>query len=672
MELHAGNIRLVVDKATGAIVRIEDRVTGLVHVPSNPDKLLFRITVPRGTWSSRYVDNHFAPPRILKHTNSEIVFKWDNLPAEDGPTGVSVEVCLHALPDAGEVRFTIDVANNGPDRLTEVCFPIIGGWTGIGGKGADEFVLGGHGSLDPHSFPRQTGMTYATLFQKDRQEYPVGLYAPWVDLSGPGGGISMVHYMEAPQNITFFEHNEVGHEPGLRLAFGWRTPCVIGSGEKWTSAPVGISVHDSDWHATADRYIEWMETWFRPPPSKRSLREMIGFQNVFLRGFDGSPIRTLDAIPQIAADGRQYGVEHLCIWDELTLGNYERMDTRVILEYSPEEKEVIRRGLRQAREEGTNVNALVNFRLFPANPHFIEKYGLDALRLLDGSLYTENYSATHHFPGGWTHDRGPNCCISSSFAKSYRERVLRWTQEYMDLGYVSMFYDQPFETKPDYGRIADGCRPEDTYAAVVSLVAEVRQMLHRNNPDAYIIGEMCEAFMAQHIDLWMSWYTEVSHALHAAYSIPQTMHSWVVDNNAAQASRAFAIGMYLCLCTRGNEGTLADVPEFGEHVSRLAALRRQCADRTVYGRFRDNQGIRVKSDGGAEAYAFDSAEGPAVIVTSPEESSSVTVEVDRDQFTNPGKPEEGRIVRLDGSEEVAAGDTRRFELAANDVAVWLL
>jgi hypothetical protein len=673
MRLQTGRTGVEIDRTTGAIERVEDTRTGLVHIPSNPHKSLFHLTVPRAPQCSRFTNNRACRPDVVEEKRDLLALRWRNLPAQGEPTGISLYVCYTVDHATGEIRISGKLSNAGEERITEVCFPTVGGWCGVSGPGSDTFVLGGHRERDPHRFPVNIGTTYAKIFQKARADYPVDLYAPWADLSGAAGGLSLIHYMDTPINATFTEQNQAGHGDGLALAFGWRTPCVVAPGETFVFAPVGLSVHGGDWHITADRYSAWMESWFSPPPVSPALREIIGFQNVFLHGFDGTPFHAFDEIPQIAADGRRYGVDHLCLWDELILGNYERPDSRDLFEmYDAEAASVLRRALARAREEGSNVNALVNLRLAPARPDFMAKYGDEAIRLLDGSMHTEKYSATHYSPGGWTPDRGPNCFISSSFAESYRERVLEFTRNYLDLGFTSMFYDQPFEVIPDYGRQVQGYRPEETYGAVLSLVAEVRKMLHQHSPDAYLIGEYCEAFMAQHIDLWMSWYTHPDEARYAAYSIPQTVHSWVVDNNKGQASRAFAMGMALCLCTHGNESTLAAVPDFAEHVKRLAALRLLTASRIAHGRFRDNQGIELKTNGSAEAYAFDSPEGPAVIVAAPDEAAGATVTVERSAFVQPGTSDQGRILRLDGSQDEANGAEQHFELATAEVAVWLL
>ena len=178
--------------------------------------------------------------------------------------------------------------------------------------------------------------------------------------------------------------------------------------------------------------------------------------------------------------------------------------------------------------------------------------------------------------------------------------------------------------------------------------------------------------MAQHIDQWMSWYVDVALLVRARYALPQPMQSWVVDNNPAQASHAFALGTYLCLCTHGGESTLADVPAFGAHVAALARLRRRTAARTVHARFRDTRGLTVAGSEGFVAYAYDSPDGPAVIAAATRDACSGSVTLQRDAFTAPGNPREGLVYHLDGRTTPSVGDTHSFTLAAHDVAVWVL
>jgi hypothetical protein len=285
-------------------------------------------------------------------------------------------------------------------------------------------------SCDPNAFPLNKGMTYARVHQKQSFSYPVQMYAPWAYLSGPTGGIGYVLYMERPRNGQFFIHNMAGHEESLRLAMGWMAPAVVLPGRDWTSVTTGISLHGGDWHDTADRWGRWMDTWFRPSRARRRLREIIGFQNVFLRGFDGWKINALDRVPQLAADGRRYGVYDLSLWDEPSIGIHERMDDRDLFAYEPEEIEVLKQGWARARDAGTNVNALINTRLLPMGSALGKQRIDEVLRCQDGSPRTENYAASHHDPGGFCRRRGPNCYVCSPLSEGCRERVRQWTRDF--------------------------------------------------------------------------------------------------------------------------------------------------------------------------------------------------------------------------------------------------
>jgi hypothetical protein len=675
-----GNLKIVIDERTGSLTRIEDTRRGIVHLDARAggrdDGRLFRVMVPVPEWTSRHLDNAFAPPEVRRE-GAVLLLHWANLPCFGADSGIAATARIEPAPVPDEIRFTLTVKNDGPVNAIDVFFPAVSGWTGIGGPGRDTMILGGASGKnvarqDPHAFPINKGMTYARVHQRASCSYPVSLYAPWADVSGPGGGMSCMLYNETAKNATFCMENLAGYEPGLRLCFGWQMPCVIRPGETWTSPPVGIAVHGGDWHDTADRYRTWAQRWWTAPPIPRRLRESIGFQNVWLRGIDGTPFHGFDEIPAIAAAGRRYGVDDLCLWDYTCNGNYAKYADVDLLDFTGEQKRLLKAGLARAKAEGTNVNALVNFRLLNAAQSLFEReaHG-EIIKNYDGSPRFETYPANHHNMSWWPTHLGPNCYLASPFAPSYRKRVLRQVREYLDLGFTSLFYDQPFEQRPDYGRRAEGCAPEDTMGAVVSLLREVREVLRENDPDSYMIGEFCDQFAAQHIDLWMSWYTDVNELIRSRYVLPGPLQSWVVDVDPGQASHAFALGSYLCLCTHGNEGTLADVPDFGEHVRHLAELRKRTAERTVNARFNDTRGLTMDADAGVVAYSFDGPQGAAVAIAATQGAGKAVVSVDRSCFSTPGGCE-GRLDRLDGSQAAVSGDRLEIELGAHDAAVWSL
>lgn len=681
MKVQNGRTRIVVDPRTGSVDRIEDAVSGLVHVDApgqgRADGRLLRVLSPAAEWFSRHADSHEQAPPGVAGEGGGVRIRYPDLACGGERLGISADALLAPGEAPDEIRFSLRLENHGSAEVNAVFFPWIGGWRGVGGPGRDEMVVGASASLDPHGLPRPGGPSYARARQRIGFPFPVTMYLPWMDISGPGGGLSLANQMPRALNGMLVVENLAGYGPGLHLAFGWEHPVVIRPGEAWEAPPFGIAVHAGDWHETADRYKRWMGANLLPPLTCPDTRRMIGFQNVFFRGFDGAPIRDLSELGAVAAAGRRHGVRHLCVWDELTLGNYARHGSRDLTDYTEAEREAFRTGLQAARAEGSNVSALVNFR----HPNPMRSLTDAAVtgqvkRCYDGTLQTENWSGSHYHGSLFVKHLGPESYIYSPFSPAYQERVMRITGEYLALGYNSMFFDQPFEVMPDYGFIESGHKPETTHAAALDLIARVRRVLHGNDPQALMIGEECDPFASQWIDLWMSWSLSdlgaVKRATRIRYAIPWTMLCWMVDTEVDRACAAFALGMPLCLCVHGGEATLDAEPQLARHVAAQARLRDRCAARTALGEFRDNRGIEVDADEGFLACAYDSPDGPAVVVAAVGRTASGAVTLEPSAFVGPvNEGAQGVLCRLDGTEEPTSGETHHCVLKKNEVAVWM-
>ena len=682
MQVTSGALKIDVNPATGAVAMVTDAGSGRAHIDALgagvSDARLFRVNVPGDTWSSRYADSHVQARMSVDRHDGGLRLSFPDLVAATGePLGIRAQVDISPGDSPDEALFVLRLENRGSDEINEVRFPWFGGWQARGGSGRDVLALGARSFFNPHSLPTGAGNNYALNQQRATFSYPVDLFAPWVDLSGPGGGLSFCNYMPHAQNGCLYLENLAGYGPGLRLAFSWVHHTVIPPGESWTSPPMGLGVHRGDWRQTADRYRRWFKA-LQPLPSLRpSVGASIGFQNVFFRGFDGAPIRGLAEIPAVAATGRRYGVDHLCVWDARTLGNYINSGPGDLMDYPPEERTLLSHGLGQAAAEGTRSSALINFRHPHSREHLADPRVRGQLqRRYDGTLRTENWSGSHCHAGLWTKHLGPESNVFSPFSQAHQERVLRLTREYLDVGYSSIFYDQPFEYYPDYGRVGDGKRPEHTHREALALIARVRELLLANDPQALIIGEECDILATPWVDLWMSWRISQPSVAHEVamtrYSIPHTTLSWVVDHEPQRAALAFAMGMHLCLMVHGGEATLADEPNFADLVGRLSCLRAVTADRTVYARFVDQLGLQVDGDEELVVHAYEGPQGPTVVAASPGKKAAGRVTVDRSAFSAIGDPEGGLVHGLDGATTPAEGDVREFSLEANEVAVWAL
>jgi len=690
--LTAGNLELSINTKNGNIAGIKDLKTNLVHTFPDAEKdsndFLFRIITPTKEWTSRFAENKELIAQIEEKEDG-IRFIYPELLAGEERTGIKAIVDITAVIERGEFLFTLTLENNGSEPVTEIVFPAVSGWESQGGKGKDRFIMGARASFDPYSFPLDRGMTYAGIHQKTSFAYPAGgVFVPWLDLSGPAGGISYINYMPKPRNGAFAIQNLPMHEEGFRIAFGWTHWPLVKPGEKWTSDPIGISLHGKDWHETADRYTKWASEWYKPLDTPKKAREAIGIQNVFLRGFDGTPFHDFESVPELARIGRKYGVDQLCIWDYQTLGGYVKQRKAGLLEYSEKEKKILKQGLAKAREEGTDVSALINFRLWNQIQNSTEEdraFYKEMIKNYDGSYSFAVYGPSHNHVRTLSSHNGPTCFLLNPHSELHIKRVLKLTREYINMGYNSMFYDQPFEYFPAYNLDHEKASPDDVYEGVVFLLKEVKNHLIENDNQATVLGEECDIFASQYIDQWMSWYHDFEEVKRASYSVPYTMFSWVVDANISMANKAFASGLYLFISIHGMEKTLVDEPKFANHVKKLAALRKKTSLRTCHGIFRDQEGITVSSaENALDVQVFDSEEGPAVIFAdssgqngkahvqvrnSEGKGGEAEVIVDLDEFS-PSK-NGGMLYYLDGREEKVSGKGKlNIKLCPDEVVVW--
>lgn len=672
VEIKSGSMEMVLNADNGNIVQIKSNKTGLVHFDTagknKPYEFLFRLIIPLENWYSHFADNLNTKPEITKK-NGELSLLYKNLKATTGKnTGINVLVKIYSVEENEEFKFQITVENKGNFIINEVCFPVFNGWQG---NGKDVMVSGGFQSFDPYSFPNNWPQPFLRLRNRAFFDYPAHMFVPWFDISGKKGGFSCINYMESPLNCGVFLENMEGYTRNYSLSCGWVFYPLIKKGNKWTSPLIGISSHNKDWHETADRYISWAEKWYKAPPTPLSAKIAIGTQNVFLRGFDGTPFNKIESIPEIARIGREYGVNHLCLWDFAITGIYTQHGDVELLNYTKKEEKELKKGIMITKKEGTNVSALINFRLINYNNKLPGKEILrDIVKTYDGCPKIEAYPAEHCTARYTRPFMGPFCYVASYQAKSQVKRVLDLTKKYIDLGFNSMFYDQPFEVWPNYNLKDPDDSPDRAYEAVVNLLGKVRQMLYKNDPESIMMGEYCEIFASQYIDTWMTWFSSFDMANYVAYSIPMTINSWVVDSDKGQSNRAFASGLHLLLCTHGIEKPMNVEPEFALHIKALAELRRLTAGRTVLGRYKDVCGIEILKGEELAIKRFDSKEGAALIIadyTGKGGSAHVKVDIEKEPF------KEGIIFRLDGRRQYAEHmDELKIDLKPYEVVVWFV
>ncbi|MCC6580436.1 MAG: hypothetical protein IT440_08335, partial [Phycisphaeraceae bacterium] len=246
MELRNGLLGITLDEKTGNLLRIVDHRSGLVHLDAatdgRADGRLFKIMIPRPKRFSCCIENHLQSPPQIDTRPDGVTLRWRNLLDSDrNTTGVDVEARLTKVDD--EIQFAMTVTNRGERDLLDACFPILGGWMPRGGKGEDKLIFPGFSNADYLDFPIPSGGTYGRTQHRRTLRYPLEMYAPWMDLSGPGGGLSYIVKDSAPRNSHLAIENMASYDlKPVRVLLGWTVNCLIRPGQTWTSSTVCLSV----------------------------------------------------------------------------------------------------------------------------------------------------------------------------------------------------------------------------------------------------------------------------------------------------------------------------------------------------------------------------------------------------------------------------------------------
>lgn len=681
MELKNNKLGLIIDETTGSIARVENLESGVVLVDATGARSqygrLFRVILPVKTWTSRYADSHTStPPHITKEGNFvKIVF--DDLLVQGQRTGVQAVVTVELPPDTSQACFSLRLSNNGAGDVTDVLFPWVGGWID---QRNDAITFGGRKVVRSREFPLSKPQLHGGACHRSEARFPVEIYVPWIDVSGPTGGLSYINYMKQATIGAGVVHNlgMYNYPQDIQLSFGWNHFPLIEPGKSWTSNMIAISPHSGDWHTTANTYRQWVDSWHKKEaPANRRLRESIGFQQIFLRWFDGTPLNEIESIPDLARAGLKYGVEYLNVWDYLMGGEYARHEDRELFDYSADEARQIREGIQEARKAGCTVAGILN--VFSANPTtslYRREGHKQLLQRYDGTLYGYSWAGARNHPMFWCLHQGPESYEYDPRNEAYRKRVLSYVEQCAALGFQGFYHDQPFNHDPGYNRRAEGDPPDNVHQARIDLIRQMRQKMAANDPNAFLIGEFTDPWISQVIDISLAWYgsSQVSfeELERIAYSMPQVIHAYPVDQRIDHANHAFALGMQFWLCPHMSERTLEDVPDFAEHVAKLGRLRRQTAERVSRGRFNHTLGFVAQLDEKIVAYSYDSPAGPAIVAASLGQAGRVSLRVDRNAFCNAGTAH-GQLFKLtDSIKETGKTSNLNFDLEANEVAIWCL
>jgi hypothetical protein len=619
------------DADTGCLLQIHDLVRNKPMLQDPSRARLFRIMCPNERWYSRYADSQDAKVDHIESIHNEheqgLSFHYSSLSTLDGEAQIQVKIHVSLPHHDVEAVFQMEVTNHSPQRLQEIRFPWVAGWTGYDGRENDQAyagILPVSMYPDPNeTFTHNIGGSRKRFFYK----YTVGMQLPFFDISGKSGGISYICYQEKPR-IGGIVFENLDREPkGMSMSWSWVHYPFVKSNETWTSPRIGISVHPGQWHHTADRFRKWANSWWKPASTPPRLYDTLGMQTVQLRGLDGKPLHRYEDIPKMAQEGLNYGIEDLSVWD-VNSQVYMRPDEGDIWDVVDETQtlDIFKQQVEIAQKLGVNMNTMVNCRLIREKSELYKQIGEEmVMHNLSGSHTTEDvsmYSYQHAelLPTYLSHDGRALC----QKVPAFRKRSMEITQKTKDLGFISHFFDQPFDHQLCLSEQHQHESPDDTHQAALEWLQEASRIFKDKHPEAYVIGELSEVYAMQYIDV--SWIWEMSRLAPEImrYTFPESLIYLIVDRQPEILNRAYALGTLVAFTTCELEKTLTDYPEFAQRVDQLATMRKLTSAFTTKAKFRHQVGLTAPAD--VRAYLYEANHGLGVTVAN-ESSESKDVEI---------------------------------------------
>ena len=648
MKLQNGIVAFEFSETDGSLRQITDLRSGRDWLSSSaPHRLVKLIQFTPEKSSNILLSNESGAPEMAM-ADDTLEIRFPPLRDAGADTGILLTVRVRLPEESEEALFSLDIENGGEFPVVEAWFPFIAARSGNEGgddiyttsHGREENLYGrfDHGTTDTHSFGQhyqRIGMSAVCLL-------------PMMDLSTADGGLSYIMYEQRVRPTDFVYENLSGNPKQVELGWAWINTVLLKPGRTWRSCEFGVGVHRGDWHETADRLRRFMEPWWKPTDYPSSLREKIGLYHVQVKGFNGEPYHDFEELPAMARDCRHFGVSDMMFWD-YTASVYCRPDAAGdYWEMPPERMAMLRRALGEVKEMGFQASACVNYRLINATSRAWERIGSEekfsffgmplygnAAGSINGGIYLNRY-----------YEQGTRSLCQGT--KKFRVFARELTEQTLDIGLNSLFVDQACEWCYAVPKGGEDLDPFEVMERAYQWFGEATAMARKRDPEAYSIGEVPDLWNVQGVDVWWLWGWGCPYRPEVfLYVMPEMCLLWCTDEFQQEVlPKAFAMGAFFAIATRGMTGLLSDEPAFAERIARLAKLRKKTASFVSHGRFVDKRGLSVK---GGEGFVFLSDAGVAVtLANGKDEPAELVIELATGEVSD-GRLERGTIHFEDGS-----------------------
>jgi len=328
---------VAVDTENGTILGLRDKRgrIDLITEPRLADN--FRLLIPLPDLEANYILGREQQLTSHEKGPDSLDLTWQG-PLKNLQGNFDVSVSMKIRLTGLSIEFSISVTNRTHHQIAEVWYPILGGFTGIGGRqDSHEMIPYAGKSAETDLFHRfegrspgeGLGITYVENFWA----YPNPMPMPWISLYN--NKLNRAMYFACYDTICRYKVVRVEMHPGIgsrRYGDNWPRPEELGReiplglklhwahfpyakfGETFTGPPVVVQFHEGDWHDSARIYRQWFKSQFTIlGPSSNWMRQKLAFVDTMFLLPEGNVIVRFKDIPRWAKGAADYGVTSVLI-----------------------------------------------------------------------------------------------------------------------------------------------------------------------------------------------------------------------------------------------------------------------------------------------------------------------------------------------------------------------
>ena len=572
----------------------------------------------------------FASGQKYEYLPDEQTVVYDCLYAE----GERLDICLRLrfAESRGGLSVTAELINNSPLIISEFMLAPVAGVRSLAGNPAADFIVWPNGEGQRIQSPSTSDLSVFAGFRKyERHDYlhtdldrlyPGSASMQWYTLTNDSESIYCASEDTTGQTVCLHIERTVATNS---LSLGFIRYPFLERGESAVLPPLTYIPLESDWHAGARLYREWLDEsgYWKAPVIPDWMRRFEGWLRVILKPHHLEINWDYSKTPELFDEAQAFGLDTIFLlgWEK---GGFARMWP----DYIPDEAGApnslgdvseLKAGIDYVHSRGGHVAMFLSYYLIDTESEFWQSGGdKAAVKNLWGKPVP--FAETYCGEGTWRKLGAPPMPMYAACSGSdmWHQKMLKSAKTCLDLGADAVLYDIGGMTP--YFCFADDhdhAKPSMSCATKASRYAELRRFVKSYGDDRAIYMEHNVDIFGQSMDLAHSGCARPRNRVHFPdlyrYTFPELNmtnrelgqdDTNYLDNVNYTYVMGFSFDMTIFRCC----GSLRDVPKYAAYMKKLIGIRQKYEKYFHFGRFVDTDGFTLSGDTAgivAKSYAAD-------------------------------------------------------------------